>query len=401
MRKARLKGLLHQYFDNTINNADCIELLDYINSADSSELNELIDGELSLLDEGPAFNGQQSRDVLNRIKSDIRFSIKTVKKDNTQPEIVKLYQIRWLQIAAAVLLFCTAGLFMFNGRNSKSSYNIVKSSKPAIILPGRNKAILIMAGGRTIILDSAANGLIAQTNAGKVFKTHSGQIIYKDASSTTNAEIGYNTLSTPKGGEYQVVLPDGTKVWLDAASSITYPIAFTSNERKVKLIGQAYFEVAKNKEKPFYVNINNNAQVRVLGTHFNISAYPDDDDITTTLLEGSVQVSKNSSISMLKPGQQAIITGKSNNIVVSNANIDYALAWKNGYFIFNDDNISGIMRKISRWYDVDVEYSGNYNDQQFGGTFFRSKSITELLDHLQKIGRIHFIISGRRIIVMN
>jgi ferric-dicitrate binding protein FerR (iron transport regulator) len=237
-----------------------------------------------------------------------------------------------------------------------------------------------------------------------VLKTGSGQIVYKALSTGQSraaiSDISYNTLSTPKGGEYQVVLPDGTKVWLDAASSISYPVAFAGNVRRVKLTGQAYFEVAKNKEKPFYVDVNE-VQVRVLGTHFNISAYNDDNAMTTTLLEGAVQVTNNNSLSLLKPGQQAVISNGSNNILVANANINDAMAWKNGYFTFNDDNITGIMRKVSRWYDVDVEYRTADTGQQFGGTFYRSKSISELLAHLEKIGKLHFKISGRRIIVMD
>jgi len=404
MQKARLKRLLHQYFNNIISDADCIELLDYLNSSDSGELNELIDTELSAMEEGPEFKGQQSQDVLNRIKSDPRFSKIATEHEEVQTPIIKFYQKRWLQIAAAVLIFCTAGIIVFNNKNIKTPNKIAKNTKHVIIVPGGNKAILTIAGGKTIVLDSAANGLIAKTGAGKVIKTRSGQIVYKalpyGKSNIADAEVSYNTLSTPKGGEYQVVLPDGTKVWLDAASSITYPTAFTGNERRVKLTGQAYFEVAKNKEKPFYVGINN-VQVRVLGTHFNISAYSDDNEITTTLLEGSVQVTKNNTLSLLKPGQQAVVGNNSDKIAVSEANIDDAMAWKNGYFIFNDDNITGIMKKVCRWYNVDVEYRGNYDDQQFGGTFYRSKSITELLNHLQKIGKIHFTISGRRITVMD
>ena len=403
MEKALLKGLLRQYFNNTISSADCIALLDYLKSADPIELNELIDEELFAVDEGPIFKGQQSLDVLNRIKADPRFSKIPESQKENQPKIVKLYQQKWVQVAAAVLIFCTIGAAFFLRKNITTTSQIAKNTGHVIILPGKNKAVLTIAGGKTIVLESEADGLIAQTSAGKIVKTHSGQIIYKatsaNVSTSKTSEVGYNTLSTPKGGEYQVVLPDGTKVWLDAASSISYPVAFTGNERRVKLTGQAYFEVAKNKEKPFYVGVSN-VQVRVVGTHFNISGYSDDNEITTTLLEGSVQVSKNKSLSMLKPGQKAVISNSSNNIVVSAADIDDAMAWKNGYFIFNDDNIAGIMRKVSRWYDVDVEYRGNNNNQQFGGTFYRSKSITELLDHLQKVGKIHFTISGRRIIVM-
>jgi transmembrane sensor len=404
MQKARLKRLLHQYFNNIISSADCIELLDYLNTTDSGELNELIDIELSAMKAGPEFKGQQSQEVLNRIKSDLRFSKASEEQKDIQPKIIKFYQKRRVQLAAAVLIFCTAGLVIFNKQNVKTRGTIAKITKPAIIVPGSNRAILTIAGGKTIVLDSASNGVLVKTNGGKVLKTHNEQIIYKAAPAAlvnlTASAISYNTLSTPRGGEYQVVLPDGTKVWLDAASSITYPVAFNGNDRRVKLTGQAYFEVAKNKEKPFYVRMNK-VEVRVLGTHFNISAYKDDDEITTTLLEGSVQVTKNNTLSLLKPGQQAVVGNSSDKIAVSEANIDDAMAWKNGYFIFNDDNVTGIMKKVSRWYDVDVEYRGNFDDQQFGGTFYRTKSLTELLQHLEKIGKIHFTISGRRVIVMD
>jgi len=171
------------------------------------------------------------------------------------------------------------------------------------------------------------------------------------------------------------------------------------NERHVKLTGEAYFEVAKNKDKPFYVSINE-AQVKVLGTHFNISAYQDDDELVTTLLEGSVQVSKNQQLCMLKPGQQAVLGNNTTYMQVSEANVNEAMAWKNGYFIFNDDNLATIMKKVSRWYNVDFDYKGGMENKRFGGTFNRAKDISELLNNLEKIGKVHFKTVGRRITVM-
>lgn len=404
MQKARLKRLLHQYFNNSISGADCIELLEYLNAANPGELDELIDYELSALDEGPDFKGQQSQDVLDRIKSDLRFtSVPAEETEEEQPEVIRFYQRRWVQVAAAVLICCAAGLIILkNQKPQESKIELARLIKPDVIVPGSNKAILTVSGGKTIVLDSAANGVIAKTNAGRVIKTSNGKIIYKGTAmgAEAAAEVGYNTLSTPRGGNYQVTLPDGTKVWLDAASSITYPTAFTGGDRKVKLTGQAYFEVAKNPQKPFYVDANN-VEVKVLGTHFNISAYNDDAENTTTLLEGSVQISKNNSTALLKPGQQAIIPNNSNSIKVADANINDVMAWKNGYFIFDDDNITGIMRKVSRWYDVEVEYQGNFDDQHFGGTFYKTKGINELLGHFEKVGKLHFKVTGRRITVMD
>ncbi|WP_428329403.1 FecR family protein [Mucilaginibacter sp.] len=403
MKKATLRRLLRQYLNNTISSTDCNELLSYLSNTDPDEIADIVDEDFFSLDEGPAFSAKQSNEVLNRIQADPRFAKVAADHVVSEPKVIKFYQKRWLQVAAAVLVFVTGGLLtVYNTNSLKSTNKLIAKQKATVIVPGGQKAILTMGNGKTIVLDSAANGLLAKTGTSNVLKTHNGQIIYNTGATANDAadEVSYNTLSTPKGGEYQVVLPDGTKVWLNAASSITYPVAFVGNERRVKLTGEAYFEVAKNKSKPFYVKMNNDVEVKVLGTHFNIAAYSDDAEITTTLLEGSVQITKNKAQSLLSPGQQAVINYKSDNIAVSEANIDDAMAWKNGYFIFNDDNITGIMKKISRWYDVDVEYKGTIPDQNFGGTFHRSKSITELLHHLEKIGKIHFKVSGRRITVM-
>lgn len=399
MNKAKLKRLLHQYFTNTINRADCLDLLNYLDNTDPDEVIDLVDEEMLSLNEAPQFSEQQANTVLNRIKTDPRFTIPGTEEQ--QPRVTKFYQKAWFKIAATLLFFGATALVVNHKNTLNKTADSVKP-QPEQILPGGNRAILTMAGGMVISLTNASNGLLANTGQGSVVKTSNGQIRYNTLSKLArgNKDEGYNTLSTPKGGEYQVVLADGTKVWLNAASSISYPVAFNGTERHVKLSGEAYFEVAKNKRKPFYVSINN-VQVRVLGTHFNIAAYNDESDITTTLLEGSVLVTKNKSQSLIKPGQQAAINNGSDKIDVSEANINNTMAWKNGYFVFDDENIADIMKKVSRWYDVDVEYRGTFNNQKFGGIYYRSKGINELLQYLEKIGSVHFNIEGRRIIVMN
>jgi len=403
MNKARLHRLLHQYLNGLISEDDCIELLDYINSAGSDEVADAVMVDLVDLEKAPQFGEKQTAEILQRIQSDFRFKESSqVKKE--QASVFSIYKNRWLQIAAACFLLLTGGaLYVWYQGKLKTNAEQLTVARKTPIVPGSNKAFLTMANGKIILLSNATNGLVAKTNSGNVLKTRNGQIVYNtmDVGKANDAQpIGDNILTTPKGGEYEVVLPDGTKVWLNAASSLSYPIAFKGHDRQVKLTGEAYFEVAKNKDKPFYVNISN-VQVRVLGTHFNIEAYNEDEEIKTTLLEGAVQVTKNKTHSTLAPGQQAVITRNSNSIVVSSADIDDAMAWKNGYFIFDHDNIQGIMKKVSRWYDVDVAYQGNFNDLKFGGTFYRSKNIEELLQHLESVGNIHFIIKGRRIIVMN
>ena len=403
MTELKLQRLLHQYLTNNISREDCIALLTYFKNADAGKIDRLIDANTFDLTEGPEFDGEQSKDLLNRIKSDLRFERAHVKEITPLRPTPKFYQNKWLKIAAAAIVLFTIGVLFFQQESSffkQNSNSKAKNEKASVILPGSKKAILTMTNGQSIALNNVANGILAQTNAGHVVKTNTGEIVYKNSGNGSSAKgLEYNTLSTPKGGEYQVILPDGTKVWLNSASSITYPTAFTDKERRVTIIGEAYFEVAKNKNIPFFVNVNN-AQIRVLGTHFNIAAYGDDEEMTTTLIEGSVQVTKNKKQSMLKPGQKAVIYNGTDNIVVSEANIEDAIAWKNGYFVFDDNDVNGVMKKISRWYDVTVDYRSNVSDQKFGGTFYRSKSIAELLQYLEKIGKVRFNIEGRRIIVM-
>lgn len=403
MNEAKLKRLLHDYFNDTISPADCTELLEYLKNVDVSKIEAYISEDLLQLDNGPDLMPSQARDIWKQITSDARYTASVVHVTGNQSLTIKLNRRTWFQVAAALLVFLAVGLIFFNRQFSQpvASKRYVKHKNTNIILPGSAKATLTTANGEMLVLEQAANGLIAKSGNAKVFKTHNGQVIYnlKDQKQLSPVQqVSYNTLTTPKGGEYQVVLADGTKIWLNAASSITYPTTFNNKERRVKLSGEAYFEVAKDARKPFFVNTEN-GQIRVLGTHFNISAYLDDEVTSTTLLEGAVQVTKNRSSSLLKPGQQASISRGSDHIKVAKANISEVMAWKNGYFIFDEDNIAGIMKKVARWYDVDVQYHGPTDDQKFGGTFHRSKSITELLHYLEKIGNIHFLITGRRITV--
>lgn len=218
-----------------------------------------------------------------------------------------------------------------------------------------------------------------------------------NTTATTTPE--FNTITTPRGGQYQVVLEDGTRVWLNAASSIRFPQAFIGVTREVELTGEAYFEVAKNKAKPFIVQANG-TKVQVFGTHFNINAYGDNSNVTTTLLEGSVRMSSGSSAVMLAPGQQGdAVNGAT--IKVSPADIQQTMAWKNGLFIFHDLNITEVMKQVGRWYDVDVEYRDDeVKKNEFGGTISKYKNITELLDVMVLTRSIHYKIEGRRVIIM-
>jgi transmembrane sensor len=403
MNRETLKHLLYQYFNNTINPADCEELLSYLSVTNAETISDVIDEALESQPDEITFRNIQAQRILERIKADARFA-EHAEKPATSARLL-YFNNTWFKVAAVVLICIAIGSYFLktNSVSRPVHEQTAKTISVPQIHPGKNKATLTLDSGRVITLDQAKTGLLTSVGNVSISKKNTGLLYYQPNKTgnkeVTNQTIIYNTLSTPKGGEYQVTLPDGTKVWLNSASSLTFPVDFTGNSRLVKLTGEAYFEVAKNASSPFLVSVND-MRIKVLGTHFNVSAYQDDEQATTTLLEGSVQVSKNKVVSVIKPGQQAVVLKNTDNINVSTANLQKAMAWKNGYFIFNDDNITQIMKQVARWYDVEVEYKGEPLNQRFGGTFYRSKSIRELLQHLEKIGNIHFIIDGRRIIVM-
>ena len=313
----------------------------------------------------------------------------------------------WSAAAAITLILFSAGLYL----NSHKENQVVINSKPLRfkndILPGNNKAILTLDDGFQINLDDVKNGILVRENNINIEKVLAGQLEYSAYNSNQAVtQVKYNTLTTPMGGQYQLILPDGSKVWLNAGSSLHFPTAFAGKERRVELKGEAYFEVAKNRAMPFKV-FANGMEVKVLGTHFNVMAYDDEKSVNTTLLEGSVQVLKGSGRVYLEPGEEAVLNKTSGNMNVSTADIEQAVAWKNGYFIFSDENIESIMRKVSRWYNVDVTFKGSMNNKDFVGIISRSKNVSELLQMLELTGAVHFSIvpgdasgKGRRITVM-
>jgi transmembrane sensor len=301
---------------------------------------------------------------------------------------------RGLTVAAAI-----AGIaFTYYTFKSKPVTNTVAISRHAKIIPGGNKAILTLGNGKSIVLDAEKNGLLASQGNLKIVKESNGRIVYAGASQNGagNEVLTFNTISTPRGGQYQVDLPDGTKVWLNAVSSLRYPVSFGSGDRRVELTGEAYFEVAKDKAHPFKVSVNN-MEVKVLGTHFNIMAYADEASTKTTLLEGSVQVFKGAKQCTIAPGEQAVV---GEDIQVKKVKTSEAVEWKNGNFNFAHEQLPVIMRKISRWYDIDIAYEGKPTTLKFVGTLPRSKNISEVLKYLELTGLVNFKISERRVIVM-
>jgi transmembrane sensor len=334
-----------------------------------------------------------------KLRAEIEAGILEKISAGEKPKIRHLQFI--MKVAAAILIFFAATYVFYVNRTADTTPLIAKVQAPEIIIkPGGNHAMLTLGDGTRISLDDAHIGKLTQQGSAVVNKTKTGQLVYGLSASTTNTDalIATNTIETPRGGEYQVVLPDGTKVWLNAASKLIYPTAFKGKERKVELIGEAYFEVAKNKEMPFKVSSGKQV-VEVLGTHFNISAYPDDSAIKTTLLEGSVKVTAAGASRMLIPGQQATI-GIGNDIAIAKVNTNAAIGWKNGYFVFSNEEIHGLMRKVARWYDVDIDYKGSLTKEGFVGSVSRFENISEVLTTLQLTGMVHFKVEGRRVLVM-
>lgn len=305
---------------------------------------------------------------------------------------------RGIAAAAAIFLVLSAAIYFADQLVKKGPVIATLQHK---IVPGGNNAILTLANGTKINLNDAQNGILAQQSGIKISKTSNGQLVYtivnQDTDQTRN-KLLFNTIETPKGGQYQLILPDGTKVWLNAASSLKYPVSFEGKERKVELIGEGYFEVTHRTAQRFSV-FTSRGTVEVLGTHFNVNAYHDEPSNRIALLEGSVKVSIGAESTTMKPGQQSVISNKGIQLF-NDADNEGAIAWKDGYFKFDDENIRTIMRKISRWYNVDIQYEKGIPEFGFGGKVSRFNDVSEVLKVLELTGAIHFKTEGRRITVM-
>ncbi|MEQ7801373.1 FecR family protein [Pedobacter sp. ASV1-7] len=310
----------------------------------------------------------------------------------------------WPRVAVAASILICFGLTFYFYTDAKKESGITTAYKD--IAPGSNKAILTLANGAKISITDARNGEILKESGIVVSKTADGQLVYKITERDKKSRIkdeAYHTIETPRGGQHQVILPDGTKVWLNAASSIRFSESFVNvKARNIELKGEAYFEVKKDQEHPFIVKTSRQ-EIEVLGTHFNISSYLDEQKSITTLLEGSVKVQAlmNHNYSVIKPGQQAISKGTKDLNVVA-ADIDQVLDWKNGDFMFKKESLDGIMRKVCRWYDVNVEYGDEVDiSQTYSGLVSRSKNISEVLKIMQAAGQLKFNVIGKKVIVEN
>ncbi|WP_316825869.1 FecR family protein [Pedobacter miscanthi] len=380
----RILYLLQQFTAKTLSPAEREELLAMAEDSNSILTDEIVKMIVAEEEYAVEIVDVKWNPVLNKILN--------VDKPARSPRKILMNTIKW---AAAAVVFIVFSFTAYISLNKKKEHVFATD-----VAPGKNKAILTLANGKKISLSDATNGDIAKEAGFSITKTADGQLVYNIAESENIEDTRLNTISTPNGGEWQIRLPDGSTVWLNAASSIQYSLNIgTAKQRVVKLDGEAYFEVAKDKAHPFIVETDKQS-VEVLGTHFNINSYNDEIVTKTTLLEGSVRVSqKNTDQSeILKPGEQSILSVS--GIDVKGVDVDEAIAWKNGYFMFNNERQESILRKVARWYNVEIEYADqDAKDVMYYGTVSRFEKISKVLRKFEQTGEVRFDIKGNKLIV--
>ena len=384
MDKTQLAELAERFLLGTATEKEIALLHEWYDSADKEEIELVFTPE-------PETAGA----VGKRLFDGLQLVIQEERQETRHRRIVLTR--RWIAAASVIFVVVFAGKYFWDAeRSTKPERSVARVTKPGNDLPpGTNKARLLLGDGSVINLADAKNGTIKHEAGARIDKKD-GQLIYDVSRGEEVSEM--NTIQTPRGGQYQVILADGTKVWLNSASSLSYPTAFMGKDRQVQLKGEAYFEVAEDKNKPFKVSVAD-VQVEVLGTHFDVMAYEDENAIKTTLLAGSVRVTRNGMGSqVLAAGQEASMDRSSGSLSVNEMDGEEAVAWKNGFFQFDGVSIETVMRQLARWYDVDVEYEGK-TDKHFRGMISRSSNVSEVFRMLELTGAVHFSTEGKRIIV--
>lgn len=372
-------------------------LLHFLENSDGSDLKEIMQRFfLNDLQNTNPIDPVISERLLNSIHQKIDFNQKQKKA-----KLVRMWTLRI--VAACFVGFLALGTFFWLKSDSKQPDAQLQGNNKKYkndIKPGGNKALLTLDDGSTVALGDAQNGLLTHQGNTKITK-QDGKLDYNSSGSGAS-KIMYNTISTPRGGQYQVELPDGSKVWLNAASSLRFPTAFAGKERRVEMTGEVYFEVAKDPTKPFKVFISSRpdgAEIQVLGTHFNVMAYNDESSVNTTLLEGAVRFIKDNKTSKLQPGEQLQLTQNGQLKIVTGIDPTEVVAWKNGFFDFEGLDFETIARQLSRWYNVEVVYNSKINDL-FYAEIPRNTKLSDVLKALELTGKIHFEIEAKKIIVL-
>ena len=401
MSKSTVEDLIQKYLDDSITPADFLRLYELINNEyDPEALESVLKGSFS---DHSFSDGARDYD-LKEVFASLVARIKERQAGHLLPlptPVIPLRRRRWIAFAASVILLLGVGTYIRTSRETKPDIVQAYASKKHDVPPGHDGAILTLADGRQIVLDSVQNGSLATQGTTRITKLNNGQLNYS-LSTGKPSEILCNTLTTPRARKATVILADGTQVWLNAASSIKYPTAFAGNERLVEIAGEAYFEIKKNAQMPFVVRrAGSDKIIQVLGTRFNVNAYDDEDAMKTTLLEGSVKVIRGRNSSILRPGQQAILgKGSGDGIrVVDDTNIDEVMAWKNGRFQFSNMDLKTIMRQLTRWYDVDVVFEGRVPDIRVGGFIHKDVNLSTVMEFLGENG-VHYKIEGNKITIL-
>jgi transmembrane sensor len=378
----RLQYLFPRYLNNSLSNEEYEEWLLLLHTEDGA-----VQEELELLWE----QSGQFRPIIAAATWQAKMAERMQTTTPAQVHHLPRRQAyRWW--AAAAVLLISGSLWIFKG--SHTPVGTAPIALSADVQPGGNKAVLTLGNGSTIVLDSADNGTIAVQGGTQVMKPDSNLLAYTSGKGT---QVVYNTLTTPRGGQYGVTLADGTRVWLNAASSIRFPTAFNGQSREVEITGEAYFEVARDATQLFKVTVNG-MTVTVLGTHFNIMAYADEQQTKTTLLEGAVRVTQHSKSIVLAPGQQALADAAGSMTVLPVADVNEVMAWRNNLFWFEDADIRSVMRQVARWYDKEVVIKGDI-PLHFTGSIPRNVNVSRVFEILQEAGSIHYTIEANKIIV--
>lgn len=372
-----IKKMIQKYVDGTATIEEVTFVEAYYAFQENKQEPELSENELEAL----------SKETFDKIAGELRSA--------QEPAKPTFNLLKYITAAAILVVFVTTGDLFLENRSSKHKLPAISSNKQLEIKPGTSQATLTLADGSVMILDDKQTVKIKELPGLVISKTSKGELIYKASGNSGNAlNLASNTIATPPGGQYQVFLPDGTHVWLNAESKLTFPESFAGKTRKVVLEGEGYFEVAKNKALPFHV-LTGNQDVEVTGTHFNVNGYIDNNAINTTLLEGSITVHYKKQSKKIVPGQQAVLSASGPLIDINTADTEAAVAWKNGFFEFNNTSLRQIMHQLARWYDLQIDYS-SLPEKRYNGVVPRSADLSRVLQMLEVTGDIRFKIEEQR-----
>jgi len=389
-RKDHIKRLIQRWMENTITREEKEELVRLLNgqtllSDVEPGLQEMWDAQTSQ----PVFSEDETASMIDRILSNNRLE----REIDQQPPVHRIHFMRrWGWAAASIIIMLGIGVFLWTtNKNDSKTQRTAEHSPATEVMPAMGKVVLKLPGGQQIYLDSMHGSIVKQGTL--TVDNKKGSLAYNGAAD----KMEYHTLTVPRGRQYELQLPDGTNVWLNAASSITYPIIFTGPERKVTVSGEVYFEVAKNKSKPFRVSVND-MMITVTGTHFNVNAYNDEPFLATTVLEGGVKVTRNNRTVTLSPNEQSLSDATGSISVNRNVNVNEVMAWRERFFHFESADLPTILRELARWYDVDVAYEGAISKERFFVIVNRNSSLSAVLKALQA-NDVEFNINGKKLTV--